>query len=275
MNERAISFGESGALFGILTAPDIPDPQRPAVLIPNTGVVHRVGPGRMHVELARALAAAGVVSLRIDGAGLGDSEQVPGRSRDTAVPDLCAAMDALDARNIATGHVLIGGHNGAHEAHLAARIDPRVIGAVFIDGYVHSTPRAWLNRTLQRFGDRRPAPEPPREGLLLTPRSGDALHDAADADVQWFDTPTHARMNADLVEFMRRQMALMFIYTGDVERDYRYSAQLIDAFPLLRGYRQLTVRHVPEADHRHSRRVTREALVDVLVDWVINVRPAG
>mgnify|MGYP000706350592 CR=1 FL=1 len=47
VNERAISFGESGALFGILGAPEIPDPSRPAVLIPNTGVVHRVGPGRI------------------------------------------------------------------------------------------------------------------------------------------------------------------------------------------------------------------------------------
>lgn len=276
MNERAISFGESGALFGILCAPDVPDPQRPAVLIPNTGVVHRVGPGRMHVELARALAAAGVVSLRLDAAGLGDSERVAGRSTEAASLDLCAAMDALDARNIARGYVLIGGHNGAHDAHQTARVDPRVTGAVFIDGYVHSTPRAWLNRTLQKFGGgHRGHIDPPSDGLHLTPRSGDALHDAADADIHWFDTPPHARMTADLVEFMRRQLALMYIYTGDVERDYHYAAQLIDAFPLLRGYRRLTVRHVPEADHRHSRRVTREAMVDVLVDWVLSVRPAG
>ena len=126
MNERAISFGESGALFGILGAPEIPDPSRPAVLIPNTGVMHRVGPSRMHVELARALAAAGVVSLRIDHAGLGDSEPVPGRS-DTTTRELSAAMDALDARNISSGYVVIGSHSGAHDAHQAARIDPRIV----------------------------------------------------------------------------------------------------------------------------------------------------
>ena len=97
LNERALAFGESGSLFGILGSPDVPDPQRPAVLIPNTGVIHRVGPSRMHVELARALAAAGVVSLRLDNANLGDSETVPGRSSDTSALDLCAAMDALDA----------------------------------------------------------------------------------------------------------------------------------------------------------------------------------
>lgn len=269
MNERAISFGESGALFGILGAPEIPDPQRPAVLIPNTGVTHRVGPGRMHVELARALAAAGVVSLRLDNAGLGDSETVPGRSSDTPALDLCAAMDALDARNISTGYVVIGSHSGAHDAHQAARIDPRIIGAVFLDGYVHSTPRAWLNRLLGRTGERRRGPIPAGDAPHLTPRSGDALHDASDAEIHWFDTPTHARMEIDLIEFMRRQLSLMYVYTGDVERDYHYAAQLMDAFPLLRGYRHLTLRHIPEADHRYSRRTTREAMIDVLVDWVL------
>ena len=272
MNERAISFGESGALFGILGAPEIPDPSRPAVLIPNTGVVHRVGPGRMHVELARALASAGVVSLRLDNANLGDSETVPGRSSDTSALDLCAAMDALDARNISSGYVVIGSHTGAHDAHQAARLDPRVIGAVFIDGYVHSTPRAWLNRLLGKVGDRsRGGVQGTPPVLHLTPRSGDALHNASDAEIHWFDTPAHARMEADLVEFMRRQLALMVVYTGDVERDYHYAAQLMDAFPLLRSYRRLTLRHIPEADHRYSRRTTREAMIDVLVDWVLGI----
>lgn len=277
MNERAISFGESGALFGILGAPEVPDPSRPAVLIPNTGVVHRVGPARMHVELARALAAAGRVSLRLDNAGLGDSETVPGRHGDTSSLDLGAAMDALDARNISSGYVVIGSHTGAHDAHQAARIDPRIVGAVFLDGYVHSTPRAWLNRLLTRLADRQRGVESSAGGLHLSPRSGDALHDASDADIHWFDTPTAARMEADLFAFMRRQLSLMYIYTGDVERDYHYAAQLIDAFPLLRSYRRLTVRHIPEADHRYSRRSTRESMIDVLVDWTLGISglPAG
>jgi len=276
MNERAISFGESGALFGILGAPEVPDPARPAVLIPNTGLTHRVGPGRMHVELARALAAAGVVSLRLDNAGLGDSEVVPGRQPALSAPDLCAAMDALDARNIASGYVVIGSHTGAHDAHQAARLDPRIVGAVFVDGYIHGTPRVWLNRLLGRVRDRQRG-DAERSDLHLSPRSGDALHAAVDAEIRWFDTPSHERMEADLFDFVRRQLTLMYIYTGDVERDYQYAAQLIDAFPLLRNYRRLTLRHIPEADHRYSRRSTREAMIDVLVDWTLGIsgRPAG
>jgi len=269
VNERAISFGESGALFGILGSPDVPDPQRPAVLIPNTGVMHRVGPSRMHVELARALASAGLVSLRFDSGGLGDSELVPGRDDGDAAPELCAAMDALDARGISSGYIIIGSHSGAHDAHVAARLDPRLVGAVFLDGYIHSTPRAWLNRTLARFTERSQTLPVAPLGVSLTPRSGSALHDVLPGEIHYFDSPPHARMQADLVEFMRRELALMFIYTGDVEQQYSYTAQLIDAFPLLRGYRRLTVRHIPEADHSFLRRATREALVDVLVDWVL------
>lgn len=271
MNERAISFGESGALFGIISSPEIPDPQRPAVLIPNTGVMHRVGPSRMHVELARALASAGLVSLRLDNAGLGDSEIVPGRSDADSTPDLCAAMDALDARNVSTGTIIIGSHSGAHDAHEAARVDPRLIGAVFLDGYIHSTPRAWLNRTMSRLTERSRHPSPAPLGINLTPKSGSALHDVLPSEIHYYDAPSHERMEADLVEFIRRQLSLLYVYTGDVEHAYTYAAQLIDAFPILRGYRHLTIRHIPEADHHFLRRATREALIDMLVDWVLGV----
>lgn len=271
MNERAISFGESGALFGIIGSPEIPDPQRPAVLIPNTGVIHRVGPSRMHVELARALASAGLVSLRLDNAGLGDSEIVPGRSDADSTLDLCAAMDALDARNISTGTIIIGSHSGAHDAHEAARVDPRLIGAVFLDGYVPSTPRAWLNRTMSRLTERSRHTPPAPLGISLTPKSGSALHDVLPSEIHYHDTPSHPRMEADLVEFIRRQLSLLYVYTGDVEHQYTYAAQLIDAFPILRGYRHLTIRQIPEADHHFIRRATREALIDMLVDWVLGV----
>ena len=71
------------------------------------------------------------------------------------------------------------------------------------------------------------------------------------------------------------ELGVEFVLEGSVRRAknrVRITAQLIDAFPLLRGYRRLIVRHIPEADHSFLRRATREALIDVLVDWVLGIR---
>ena len=275
MNEQTLSFGESHALFGILSMPDVVDPARPAVLIPNTGTDHRTGPGRLHVELARALAAAGHISLRMDKAGLGDSDLVPGRSAHDFAPDLRAAMDALDGQVPAQGYIVIGFGSGAHDAHQAARVDPRIVGAVFLDGYTHHTPRYWINRALDRFGNaaRQSGNVVPR--LNLTPSSGEALHDVLPGEIHYYTPPSPKQMLSDLGEFMRRGLALMYIFTGQIESDYNYPAQLLDAFPVLRAYPKLTLHHLPDADHAFGRRAMRESLVALLVVWVQAVVPQG
>ena len=75
MKERSFLFGEPKILLGIVSEPDVPaPPQRPVALILNAGLVHRVGPHRMSVRIARELAAQGFASLRFDLSGVGDSE---------------------------------------------------------------------------------------------------------------------------------------------------------------------------------------------------------
>ncbi|HEU4534994.1 MAG TPA: hypothetical protein VFS00_12795, partial [Polyangiaceae bacterium] len=76
--EKAHAFGEGGVLFGIVCAPTQPRPGRPAVVLLNAGLVHRAGPFRLHVDLARRLAARGFVTLRLDQSALGDSQPRPG-----------------------------------------------------------------------------------------------------------------------------------------------------------------------------------------------------
>ena len=77
MIERPLYFGERSNLLGVLTAPAAPHPGSPAVILLNAGLLHRVGPNRLHVDVARRLAEAGFTSLRFDMSGVGDSE-LPG-----------------------------------------------------------------------------------------------------------------------------------------------------------------------------------------------------
>ena len=47
---------------------------QPWVVLLNAGIIHRIGPNRLYVQLARRLASRGHAVLRFDLAGIGDSE---------------------------------------------------------------------------------------------------------------------------------------------------------------------------------------------------------
>lgn len=156
MRERVVKFGPQGILLGIETLPDglASDSVLPAVILLNAGVVHRVGPHRMTVNLARRLAGAGFPALRYDRSGLGDS--VP-RSRGTAtgaaIADAQAAMDFLDKGSRLGRFVLGGLCSGADNSVRVALVDKRVVGIILLDPFGYRTLRFYVERIRQRGSD--------------------------------------------------------------------------------------------------------------------------
>ncbi len=263
MKEQAIQFGSPPRLLGILSRPPLIPPGTPALLIPNTGFEHRVGPHRLHVHLCRALADAGFPTLRLDLSGLGDS---PASSTD-AVSDLQAAMDRLSQQGTAQHFGLIGLCSGANDAHLAALADPRVIGAAFIDHYCYPTARFRRNFWRERLLDWRRA----RNFLSgLLPRREETEKDRFRADqIEYFAQPSADDYAAQLQRLVDRDLALYFLYTGEVLSSYNYREQLTDAFPVLRKHQRLTLHFMPHADHTFSQIHMRKELVEGLRDWAI------
>jgi len=76
MREEAVLFGKTRSLVGIITDPHtvVNAHNHPAIVLLNAGVLHRVGPNRLYVKIARKLASAGFVVLRFDLSGIGDSK---------------------------------------------------------------------------------------------------------------------------------------------------------------------------------------------------------
>ena len=98
MTERAVVFGPDQTLVGIVTSPEhAPAGGTRAVIMANIGLHHRVGPYRLYVDLARRLAARGLVALRFDLSGLGDSAPRQDTLSDIerGASDLREAMDWL------------------------------------------------------------------------------------------------------------------------------------------------------------------------------------
>ena len=75
-------------------------------------------------------------------------------------------------------------------------------------------------------------------------------------------------MRRDLLHFMHRQVSLCYFYTGQIQEVYNYAAQLTDAFPELRHYRNFQLHYLPLADHTFSRSSMRARLVELLIGWM-------
>jgi alpha-beta hydrolase superfamily lysophospholipase len=124
--ERCLRFGPNRQLFGVLSEPvEQGASEAPAVVLPNAGSTHHIGPGRLYVVLARTLSRAGFRCLRFDFSGLGDSvtddparENVPYPVDASAM--VAAACDALAEQGLAHRFVVMGLCSGAHTAFHAA-----------------------------------------------------------------------------------------------------------------------------------------------------------
>lgn len=135
--EEPIRFGPARAMHGTLCLPARPDPEAPALVLLNRGLNPEIGWGRTGVDHARALAAVGVTTLRIDETGLGESPDRADRPQpliyaDAVAEDVSAAVDVLAAR----GHQrigLVGVCSGAYTALLSGDLDPRVSDIVAVN----------------------------------------------------------------------------------------------------------------------------------------------
>ena len=123
-----------------------------AALLFNAGVVPRIGPNRLNVRIARALAARGIPALRFDLSGRGDSAPARGMEsyEQQAVADIRAAMNLLSERTGVSRFALMGICSGAENAFHAALADERVVGVTLMDSYHYPTLRTHFNRFRQR-----------------------------------------------------------------------------------------------------------------------------
>ena len=123
--ERPVSFGSEIPLFGIITQPSQKEVRRRGVILINAGADHHMGPSRMHVSLARKWARSGYYVLRMDLAGVGDSDTRADKADDVTFPpaaldDIRDAVAYLRERYDLREITLMGLCSGAYHALRAA-----------------------------------------------------------------------------------------------------------------------------------------------------------
>lgn len=248
-----------GNLVGIQSG-DGPD--RPTVLFWNAGLLHRVGPYRNFVTLARALAADGFTTFRFDLGGLGDSPAHRDARSDEqrALDDVRAVMDGLGHER----YILVGLCSGAYQSHYIARDDERVVGCVFLDGFAWPT-FGWRWRHWLTYYGRRMLRLGAWKRFLFTRRAA-----GGGGAGEWTTAPDREEARADLARITGRGARLLFVYTGGYVY-YNYAGQFRDAMGDLGN---VDVEYIEKANHTVSLMTDRAELNGTILDWIRSTTPS-
>lgn len=138
--EAPVQFGEGGQFFGIVSESLAAQGERgrTGIVLVSVGSNHHIGPNRMYVTQARALASLGFVALRMDIGGVGESQASAGREDNHlyamhSVADVEAAVRYLREQRQIQNIVLIGVCSGAYLSYHAAAADPEISSIVLIN----------------------------------------------------------------------------------------------------------------------------------------------
>lgn len=281
MRERALRIGKPTPLIGVSSEPDAFDPELPAVLVLNSGVMHHVGACRLSVKIARAVAARGLLAVRFDYSGIGDSE--PRRGSDSfeevSLRECAEVMDYIQKTRGTRRFILYGLCSGADAAYNTALADTRVIGICQIDAYCYITWRYYVEyylpilfhghrwksflRNRWQSLSRRSAPRSPSE--------------VAGVDDQYFEVPTYTRIfppREVIAEGLRklagRGVQLYVIFTGG-EAHYNYQSQYRDSFSDVSFGDSLQVDYFAETNHIITQPASQTRVVQRIADWVLRL----
>ena len=251
----AHAFGEG--LVGILHA-EVDSPRREiAVILLNAGMVHRIGPHRGSVELARAVAGAGFPVFRYDQSGLGDSPVSRQVSAERRHEELKAAMELVNARTGATRFVVGGICSAADDAFHLATIEPRVHGVLLLDGLAYRTPGYWLRHL------------PPRVFNPVKLWNWWRSRSHAQPGMENFrDWPSRQDAIAAVKGMVSRDVRMLFVFTGGAYRYFNHAGQLPTALGGAIESRQVSSEYWPDCDHTFYLKRDRSRLQQRVISWL-------
>lgn len=279
--ESVVLLGPRRSLVGIHTPPTGSATREPGtvVVILNAGIIHRVGPNRLHVELARAVAASGYPAVRFDLSGIGDSkprtDTLP--PLDAALADIREAIDSLSRERGVTRFVLVGLCSGANHSIISASTDERIAAVGLIDPYIPRTRRYYFNHYFGRMGRAQSwrnffRGEHPVWHWL---KGRLALRRADASESSTASRPSEREVRSFLAgaygDAAKRGVKIFAAFTADLEAQHNYREQMVEAFPGIPLAPVLQLHYFTQADHTFSSSRERLVLIDMLVKWLAQV----
>jgi pimeloyl-ACP methyl ester carboxylesterase len=283
MREKAVLFGKTKSLVGIITEPTpvFIDNGFPAIVFVNSGLLHRVGPHRLYVKAARKLAGTGFLVFRFDFSGIGDSRasEAESFSDKRAIGETREALDYLNATQGIERFILIGICSGAILSYKTAFCDPRVVGIVPINAPVYFDGTEQLRSSVV-YGT--VARHYWKSALFSLNSWRRAIKGRSRYKQIWQSTSSQIKrlfvhkkemssgtrdLVADLHVLSARGISPLFIYSGG-DRGLGYlQTRLGDEIHELKKYGKLRIEVIQDTDHTFTPLCKQQHLIETLLDW--------
>ena len=272
--EKTEILNDNGNLNGVVNMPDANHVADVAMIFINAGFLHRVGPYRLYTELARKLSHNGIPSLRFDLAGLGESladpEVAAAGAENSQIQDIRSAMDFMQRKYAINRFMVSGLCSGADDSLDIAMADERVVGTFLIDGPGFKAGRFNLNHYTLHYPRRLLSIQKWLSlGMKLLRPIGQAHPTRMDDEIRREISETELREMVNTL--IKRQVSMMFLYSGGVSDYYNYHSQFEDMFPHSREEPLLNSVYLPDADHLFMLNHHREELEKQVLEWTRGV----
>jgi alpha/beta superfamily hydrolase len=282
--EKVVLLGSSNSLIGIVSCPKAfkkPN-QLPAIVFLNAGMLHRVGPSRMYVKIARKVALEGYLALRFDLSGLGDSECLNEKNSfgHRAKNEVRLAIDHLKSSYGVKQVILIGLCSGADVAIKCAADNSDVIAAIGLNGfYVNEVDLDSLRSTIDnqikmRFYRRQLCDVKSWLRLLAGKSNYHSIKriifsrlGKRKGDIQ--SRPLVSPCSDLLVLISNTcNKDLLLVYSEGSEAVDVYNLTLKQYLDLYESTERLCVKHVNNCDHSFTMVESQKELMDLVLKWL-------
>jgi hypothetical protein len=264
--ELPLDVDSTSGLFGVMTCPPRITKDTGFILI-NAGLLHRVGPFRLYVDIARRIAGAGFPSIRLDLSGKGDSDALTGVSlAEATMANVSAAAGRLQRETGVKQFVIGGLCSGADDAlQVAGHLDG-IAGLLMFDGFAPKTARYYVHRYAPKLF----SAESWLSRLRLS--SGQARDNGGEiGNLRNWGTPREMMERyRDLVDQGTHVLAIFSGWGGNC---YAYPSQLTTAIRHPQAPALVSELHFPDATHLFHMSEHRRMAVDGIAAWADRIFP--
>jgi len=276
VKEIALKIGKPIPLTAIVAAPKDIDANKPAVLILNSGIMHHVGACRLSVKIARQLASEGILNVRFDLSGIGDSAPRTGTAsfHETAIAEITEVMDYLEQKRGIKKFIAYGLCSGADASYDIALADERIVGIAQIDPYCYRTPSWYIKHYGPKLFKLGVWINAIRVRLIKQPANPKGL--SATVDAENLEMPSYVRefpprdeVSIGLKKLTQRGVHILCLFTNGQSEILNHATQFKESFRDVKFGQLLTSDFQADMDHIITAPQMQTYARDLVCNWVL------